>query len=65
MSRLWKILVVLSLLLNGVSLLYVYALLNPNPYGRQYYETEQTRLELRQLKEELAEFKNAPKRQEK
>lgn len=63
MSRLWKILVVLCLLLNGVSLLYLYAFSHPNPYGQQYYENEQTRMELRQIKEELAEFKSAQKPQ--
>lgn len=58
MSRLWKFLVVISLLLNGVCLLYVYLLLHPNPYGPQYYETEQTKLELSQLKDELGETKD-------
>lgn len=55
MSRVWKILVVLSLVLNGVSLLYLYAFSHPNPYGPQYYETEQIKLELRQLRTELCE----------
>lgn len=57
MSRRWKILVVVSLALNGVCLLYVYALLNPNPYGKQYYEAEQIKMDLAQVKEELAEIK--------
>lgn len=57
MSRLWKILVLISLVLNGVCLLYVYVLIHPNPYGQQYYETEQTKMELRQLKDELSETK--------
>lgn len=58
MSRLWKIFVMASLALNSVCLLYVYALLYPNPYGQQYYETEQTKMELRQLKDELGETKD-------
>jgi len=59
MSRIWKILVALSLTLNGVCLLYVYALSHPNPYGRQYYETEQIRQDLRQIREDLNEIKAA------
>lgn len=59
MSRMWKILVVVGLALNGVCLLYVYALLNPNPYGKQYYETEQIKMDLVQIKEALAEIKAA------
>ena len=57
MSRLWKMMVVISLMLNGVCLLYVYALIHPNPYGKQYYETEQIKIDLRQLKLELEEVK--------
>lgn len=53
MSRVWKALVVLSLVLNGVCLLYLYAFSHPNPYGQQYYETEQIKLELRQLRNAL------------
>lgn len=59
MSRMWKILVVVSLVLNGVCLLYVYALLNPNSYGKQYYETEQIKMDLVRVKEELAEIRAA------
>lgn len=57
MSRLWKILLVASLLLNGVCLLYLYAFSHPNPYGPAYYETEQMKMELRQLREEVKELK--------
>lgn len=53
MSRVWKALVVLSLVLNVVCVLYLYALSHPNPYSPQYYETEQIKLELRQLRNEL------------
>lgn len=53
MSRVWKVLVVLSLVLNGVCLLYLYAFSHPNPYSPQYYETEQIKLELRQVRDEL------------
>lgn len=59
MSRIWKILVVVSLVLNALCLLYGYAYTHPNPYGQQYYETEQIKLELRQLKDELVELKAA------
>lgn len=59
MSRMWKTFVIVSLVLNGVCLLYVYALLNPNPHGRQYYETEQIKMDLARVKEELAEIKAA------
>lgn len=59
MSRTWKILLIISLILNGVSLLYLYAYSHPNPYDRQYYETEQIKLELRQLRDELAALKAA------
>lgn len=57
MPRLWKMMVVISLMLNGVCLLYVYALSYPNPYGKQYYETEQIKMDLRQLQLELEEIK--------
>ena len=57
MSHLWKMMVVISLMLNGVCLLYVYAQLHPNPYGKQYYETEQIKMDLRQLQLELEEIK--------
>lgn len=53
MTRLWKSLVVLSLLLNGVSLVYLYAVLHPNPYSPQHYETEQIKLDLDMLKNEI------------
>lgn len=59
MSRTWKILLIISLVLNGVCLLYLYAYSHPNPYDRQYYETEQLKLELRQLSDELAALKAA------
>ena len=59
MSRAWKILLIISLILNGVCLLYLYAYSHPNPYDRQYYETEQIKLELRQLRDELAALKAA------
>lgn len=65
MSRVWKILVALGLVLNAVCLLYVYALSHSNPYGLQYYENEQLKLELRQLKDELAEIKTTRARAEK
>ena len=57
MSRLWKVLIVLSLALSAACALYVYALLHPNPYGTQYYETQQLKLELQQLRVEMAELK--------
>ena len=57
MSRLWKTLAVISLMLNGVCLLYVYALIHPNPYDKQYYEMEQIKMDLRQLKLELGEIR--------
>jgi hypothetical protein len=53
MSHAWKVLVVLSLALNGVCLLYLYAFSHPNPYSAQYYETEQIKLELHQVKQQL------------
>lgn len=53
MPRLWKVLTSLSLALNAVCFLYLYAFTHPNPYGTQYYETEQMKLELRQLKDEM------------
>lgn len=59
MSRLWQTLVMISLALNGVCLLYVYAILHPNPYGKQYYETEQMKMDLLQLKLDLSELKAA------
>jgi len=59
MSRTWKILLIISLVLNGICLLYLYAYSHPNPYDRQYYETEQLKLELRQLIDELAALKAA------
>ena len=57
MSRLWKVLIVLSLALSAACALYVYALLHQNPYGMQYYETQQLKLELDQLRVEMAELK--------
>ncbi|WP_157691531.1 hypothetical protein [Noviherbaspirillum autotrophicum] len=57
MSRAWKVLTVLSLVLNGVCLLYLYAISHPNPYSSQYYETEQVKLELRQLRNGLCELR--------
>jgi len=59
MSRLWKTLVVISLILNGICLLYAYAFSHPNPYGTQYYESEQMKMDLRHLKLELSEIKAA------
>lgn len=59
MSRLWKVLVSISLVLNAVCLLYIYAVLHPNPHGPQYYETQQMKLELRLLKEALAHLQAA------
>ncbi|SDM87834.1 hypothetical protein SAMN05720382_102621 [Polaromonas sp. JS666] len=57
MSRLWKVLIVLSLALSAVCALYICALLYPNPYSTQYYETQQLKLELHQLRVEMAELK--------
>lgn len=65
MSRLWKVLIVLSLSLSALCALYIYALLHPNPYGMQYYEAQQLKLELHQLKEEMAELKAAQALQKK
>jgi hypothetical protein len=53
MSRIWKVLVVLSLALNGICLLYLVAFSHPNPYGSPYYETEQIKMELRQMRNVL------------
>ncbi|MGE5486179.1 MAG: hypothetical protein ACM3PQ_00085 [Methanosarcina sp.] len=65
MPRLWKVLTGLSLVLNAVCLLYLYALSHPNPYGTQYYETEQMKLELRQMKEDMATLQSEIARKEK
>jgi hypothetical protein len=65
MPRLWKILTSLSLALNAVCLLYLFALGHPNPYSTQYYETEQMKLELRQLRDELTELRAATTTREK
>lgn len=65
MPRLWKILTSLSLALNAIGLLYLYALSHPNPYGAQYYENEQMKLELRQLKDEVAALQAASAHREK
>lgn len=59
MPRFWKALIVISLVLNAVCLLYVYALSHPNPYGPHYYETEQMKLDIRQLKSEISDIKSA------
>ncbi len=59
MSRFWKGLVMISLLLNGVCLLYVYALLHPNPHGEQYYETEQIKQDILRIKDELGGIREA------
>lgn len=59
MSRLWKTLIVISLVLNATSLVYVYALLHSNPYGPQYYETEQLKMDVRELKLELDKLKES------
>lgn len=60
MPRFWKCLVVISLLLNGIALLYLYALIHPNPHNAQFYETAQMKMELRRLKDELDSIKATP-----
>lgn len=59
MSKLWKILVAINLALSAVILLIMYALTHPNPYSRQYYEQEQLKMDLRQVRQELDAMKSA------
>lgn len=49
----WKALSVANLLLALIALFYAYAANHPNPYGPEYYEREQMKLELRTVVQEL------------
>lgn len=53
MTNFWKVLAVLNSLVALLAAFYAYAAHNPNPYGPDYYEREQIKLELRRLAEEL------------
>ena len=60
MTYLWKALVAISLLLNGICLLYAYAIASSisttsNPYSQQNYEIAQIKKDLQQIRVELDE----------